>query len=96
MSNTNQEVGLFKLNMIYTFRALSVLYYPHLKPETASRYLRRLIHADPYMLKELVACGYRQNQRRLSFRLIRQIVKHLGEPQEFYEYAILTKRPKLH
>lgn len=81
---------------VYTFRAVATMYYPHLKPETASRYLRRLIHADPYILGDLTDCGYRYNQRRLTPRQIDNIRKHLGDPAEFYDYAILSKRPKLH
>lgn len=96
MVNTFHYVASPERGVVHTFRALAVLYYPHLRPETASRYLRRLIHADPYLFGDLRRLGYRRNQRSLSPKQVQGIVGHLGEPAEFYEYAILSKRPSLH
>lgn len=70
---------------IYTFRALAQLYYPEVKPQTASRSLRRLIHGDPLMMKQLHQCGYQTKQRQLSVKQIACIVEHLGLPEEFFE-----------
>lgn len=70
---------------VYPFRALARLYYPHVKPETASRYLRRFIHGDPVMLKALISLGYRPHQHNLRPRQIAYIVSELGTPEEFIE-----------
>lgn len=70
---------------VYSFRALARLYYPHVKPETASRYLRRFIHGDPEMLRTLMRMGYKAHQHYLQPRHIAYIASELGTPEEFIE-----------
>ncbi|MDY3091078.1 MAG: DUF4248 domain-containing protein [Porphyromonas sp.] len=89
MANTSKLVHLpLERGRMYTFRSVAVRYYPHLKPETASRYLRRLIHGDPLLLEGLMLRCYRPRQRRLTPRQIQFLIEELGEPQEFYEITI--------
>lgn len=72
---------------VYTFRALARLYYPWLKPEVASRSLRRLLHGDPYIMESLVRSGYKNSQRKITPKQISIVIEHLGTPWEFAEYA---------
>ena len=71
----------------YTFRALARLYYPQYQPETASRYMRRLLHGDPLLYGGLRSRGYHPKCRKLSPRQIAFIAEELGSPEEFALYS---------
>lgn len=74
------------IGSVYTFRAIARMYYPHVAPETASRYLRRLVESDPLIMQEFLRSGYRLRQRKLTPRQVRCLVEVLGTPSEFIEY----------
>ncbi|MDY5858301.1 MAG: DUF4248 domain-containing protein [Porphyromonas sp.] len=89
MANTSNLVHIpLERGYMYTFRSVAMRYYPHLKPETASRYFRRLINSDPMLLRGLMLRCYRPRQRSLTPRQIEYLIEELGEPKEFYEITI--------
>lgn len=68
---------------VYAFRDLAVLYYPRVRPDLASRKLRRLIKYDPLIANGLRRRGFRPGKRQLSPVHIDYLVEHLGSPSDF-------------
>lgn len=59
---------------------LSMLYSPHVSPETAWRRLKRSIHRYPGLLDALRAIGYTPKCRSFTSAQVKKIVECIGEP----------------
>ncbi len=68
---------------VYGFREFAMMYYPHVRPEYASRRLRRIINEDPYLRADLEARGFRPGARTLLPHHVACLLQHLGTPDEF-------------
>lgn len=65
----------------YSKRELAQLYFPDtLRSPTAVANLRNLMLRNEVLMGELREAGYRPCQRFFTPRLVRIIVRHLGEP----------------
>lgn len=63
----------------YTIKEIAVRYFPTIHPQNASRRLRLWIRDDPELTEELLALGYKQNQRLLSWACTRAILRRFGD-----------------
>ncbi len=66
---------------IYSHQELAVLYFPDIRPESASSQLSRWINRDPELLEELRRVGYHKHQRTFTPRQVNILFDHLGDPE---------------
>ena len=64
----------------YTKGELAMLYSPRAKYESAIRMLNRYLHRCRGLLDELMAMGYRPDDRRFTRPQVKLIFDYLGEP----------------
>ena len=64
----------------YTKGELAMLYSPRAKYESAIRMLNRYLHRCRGLLDELMALGYRPDDRRFTRPQVQVIFDYLGEP----------------
>ena len=64
----------------YTKSELAQLYSPGAKYESAIRMLNRYLHRCRGLLDELMALGYRPDDRRFTRPQVQVIFDYLGEP----------------
>jgi len=66
----------------YSHQEVAVLYFPYIRPESASSQLSRWINRDSELLDELRRVGYIKHQRTFTPRQLTILFDHLGEPEE--------------
>ena len=64
----------------YTKSELALLYSPGVKYESAIRMFNRYLHRCRGLLDELMALGYRPDDRRFTRPQVQVIFDYLGEP----------------
>lgn len=65
----------------FSHQELAVMYFPDVRPESASSMLSRWINRDPELLDELRRMGYRKHQRTFTPRQVNILFDHLGDPK---------------
>ena len=66
---------------VYLKTELAQLYAPHLDPEAALRKMRKWIHRNPDLYRELYAGTEGKNEQAYSKRQVAIIVRYLEAPQ---------------
>lgn len=69
-----------KLERVWGYQELALLYFPDSKPECASVQLRRWIKMSGELTSRLEACGWKAGRKVLTPKQVGCIVDHLGEP----------------
>lgn len=64
----------------YSWKELSVLYGPGLKPESAGKRLSIWVKINPDLCRELHQNGWQKGKRLLTPLQVEIIVNYLGEP----------------
>lgn len=77
--NNGKLLTAFRIHA-YGRMELSMLYSPHVSPETAWRRLKRSIHRYPGLLDALRAIGYTPKCRSFTSAQVKKIVECIGEP----------------
>lgn len=62
------------------YQELAILYFPHIKPESATRQLRRWICFSSELLSQLTAYGWKPGRKVLTPKQAACIFRHLGPP----------------
>lgn len=65
---------------IYSKSELAMAYAPDISPHGAVNRLMAWIHFNDDLYRDLLACGYKDNQRLFTVRQVRLIFDYLGEP----------------
>lgn len=74
-----KELMEFKIRA-YGKTELALLYMPNSAPRCACKNLQRWININPELTEELCRAGYLKQQRILTPRQVKIIVKYIGEP----------------
>jgi len=64
----------------YSWQELGLLYSPDIRPEAASKRLRRWVDFAPELTHALQKAGWKKGNRILTTSQVRILVNHLGEP----------------
>ena len=62
------------------YQELAILYFPHVKPESASRQLARCIGVIQELSSQLAANGWKPGRKLLTPKQAACIFRHLGPP----------------
>ncbi len=73
------EINGFKIKS-YGWTELATLYNPEVKPETASKRLRRWVCKNGQLTHELSNQGWHKGTRLLTPMQVQVMVQYLGEP----------------
>ena len=69
-----------KIEGVWEYQELALLYFPDSKPECASVQLRRWIKLSDELTSRLTACGWKPGRKVLTPKQATCIFDHLGEP----------------
>ena len=69
-----------KIERVWGYQELALLYFPDSKPECASVQLRRWIKLRDEWTSRLTACGWKPGRKVLTPKQATCIFDHLGEP----------------
>ena len=69
-----------KIERVWGYQELALLYFPDSKPECASVQLRRWIKLSDELTSRLTACVWKPGRKVLTPKQATCIFDHLGEP----------------
>lgn len=62
------------------YQELAILYFPHIKPDSATRQLGRWIGVSRELISQLTANGWKPGRKLLTPKQAACIFRHLGPP----------------
>ncbi|MCD7977423.1 MAG: DUF4248 domain-containing protein [Tannerellaceae bacterium] len=64
----------------YSWKEIACMYHPGVKPDTATKRLRKWLDIHPTLIQELEKVGWKKGMKVLSPLQIEVLVYHLGGP----------------
>ena len=81
MKTEEQTVGSdYGIERSWGYQDLAILYFPHIKPESATRQLGRWIGVSRELMSQLTANGWKPGRKLLTPKQAACIFRHLGPP----------------